>query len=113
MKTIDQINQDNRIIMNESGIDGGCARAYLTRNNPPVAIIYSWGGYWDHVSVSFRDRCPTWEEMCQVKDIFFNDDECVVQYHPPKNEYVNNHPYCLHLWKWQKGEFPKPSKEFV
>ena len=34
-----------------------------------------------------------------LKDIFFEDTECVVQYHPPKSEYVNNIPFCLHLWK--------------
>jgi hypothetical protein len=22
-----------------------------------------------------------------------------VQFHPPKSEYVNHHPYTLHLWK--------------
>ena len=39
---------------------------------------------WEHVSVSLPDRCPTWEEMCFIKDLFWNSDECVVQYHPPK-----------------------------
>ena len=42
---------------------------------------------------------PELEEMCFLKDMFFNDDECVVQYHPPKSDYVNNLKYCLHLWK--------------
>jgi hypothetical protein len=37
--------------------------------------------------------------MAFVKDLFWHDDECVVQFHPPKSEYINNHPYCLHLWK--------------
>src|SRR5262245_54586743 len=26
---------------------------------------------WDHVSVSLSHRCPTWDEMCWVKDLFF------------------------------------------
>lgn len=22
-----------------------------------------------------------------------------LQFHPPKSEYVNLHPFCLHMWK--------------
>ena len=68
----------------------------------------------DHVSVSVLmngkqlDRCPTWEEMCYVKDLFWNDDETVVQYHPPKTNHVNIHKYCLHMWKVVGQEFPMP-----
>ena len=54
---------------------------------------------WEHVSVSLKDRTPTWKEMCIVKRLFWNDDEVVVQYHPAKSDYVNFHQYCLHLWK--------------
>jgi len=54
---------------------------------------------WEHVSVSTRRRCPNWIEMCFVKDLFWTDDECVIQFHPPRSEYVNNHPHCLHLWR--------------
>ena len=65
----------------------------------PLVIIASDGLGWEHVSVSTRDRCPTWEEMCFVKDLFWSQDECVLQFHPPKTDYINHHPYCLHLWK--------------
>jgi hypothetical protein len=54
---------------------------------------------WEHVSVSTRRRCPNWIEMCFVKDLFWNESECVIQFHPPRSEYVNNHPNCLHLWR--------------
>jgi hypothetical protein len=46
--------------------------------------------------------------MCWVKDAFFNEDECVVQYHPPKSDYINNHPYSLHLWRNVAIAFPMP-----
>jgi hypothetical protein len=68
---------------------------------------------WEHVSVSRRDRCPTWFEMCQVKDLFWDGDDCVVQYHPPESEYVNNHPYCLHLWRKIDEPFPLPPRIMV
>lgn len=42
--------------------------------------------------------------MCYVKDMFFEEDECVVQYYPSKKDYVNIHPYVLHLWKPEKNQ---------
>lgn len=78
-----------------------------------IAVIASWGGGWEHVSVSLARRCPTWEEMCMVKDIFWGEEECVVQFHPPRSEYVNRHPYCLHLWKKIGEEYETPPKEYV
>lgn len=56
---------------------------------------------WEHVSVSLYDkkRCPSWEEMCLVKDLFWSSDETVMQFHPAKYDYVNIHQFCLHLWK--------------
>ena len=71
-------------------------------------VIISDGGGWDHVSVSFPNRCPTWEEMHWIKRIFWEDDETVIQFHPKESEYINCHPHCLHLWKPQKKEVKLP-----
>ncbi len=76
-------------------------------------IIASWGGGWDHVSVSLASRCPTWDEMCWIKELFWAKHESVIQYHPAKNEYVNCHRFCLHLWKPQNTVLPIPPLEFV
>lgn len=76
--------------------------------------IGSDGLGWEHVSVSLnKPRCPTWEEMCLVKSIFWDEDDLVVQYHPPKSEYINNHKYCLHLWRPNFGEILYPHKSLV
>ena len=64
-----------------------------------LKIIASDGEGWEHVSVSCEKRNPNWDEMCFVKNLFWGEDETVLQFHPPKSEYVNFHPYCLHLWK--------------
>ena len=66
-------------------------------------VVASDGEGWEHVSVSLPNRCPNWEEMCFIKSLFWDKDECVVEFHPPESEYVNNHPNCLHLWK-QSGK---------
>jgi hypothetical protein len=68
---------------------------------------------WEHVSVSARNRCPNWPEMCFVKELFWEDEECVFQLHPPKSQYVNNHPFCLHLWKDIREPLRLPSAHFV
>lgn len=76
--------------------------------------LISDGLGWEHVSVTLMstkrkvERCPTWEEMCYVKNIFWNDDEVVVQYHPAKSDYVSMHHYCLHLWKPIGQDLPIP-----
>ena len=63
---------------------------------------------WEHVSVSLKNRCPNWKEMCFVKNVFWEREETVIQYHPPQSEYINNHPYVLHLWKPKKQVIPLP-----
>lgn len=64
-----------------------------------VRIIASDGDGWEHVSISLNFRDPTWDEMCYFKSLFWDEEDFVVQMHPPKSDYVNNHPYCLHLWR--------------
>lgn len=72
--------------------------------------IASSGGGWEHVSVSpcHQKRCPTWDEMCAIKAMFFEPEECVVEYHPPRSSYVNNYPFCLHLWRPLRAKIPVP-----
>lgn len=79
-----------------------------------LVIAFSSEG-WEHVSVSLdnQKRYPTWKEMCAVKDMFFEPEEVVMQLHPAHSEYVNNHPYCLHLWRPLEREIPLPPVKFV
>ncbi|SRR5260370_9467 len=70
---------------------------------------------WEHVSASARfgrdykdPSIPTWAEMCYVKDLFWDDEDVVVQFHPRKSEYVNEQPHTLHLWRPIHVELPVP-----
>jgi len=65
----------------------------------PLLVIASDGLGWEHVSVSLETRCPNWDEMCLLKDLFWDSEDIVIQIHPPKSKYINQHPYCLHLWR--------------
>lgn len=77
------------------------------------------GEGWEHVSVSVgekgkkQSRCPTWEEMCWVKNQFWDDTDCVIQFHPAKEEYVNMHPWVLHLWRPTNQAIRIPDKLMV
>jgi hypothetical protein len=89
----------------------GCMGAFEVQGPSGAKLtILSSGGQdgWEHVSVSISHRIPNWKEMCFVKDAFWREEECVVQFHPPKSSYVNLHPHCLHLWRPMDREIPMP-----
>lgn len=85
-------------------MDGKCYRC-----------IASDGEGWKHVSVSIEgeSKPPTWTVMCRIKDLFWDDYDWVIQFHPAKLEYVNNHPGCLHMWQPTNTGFPTPDSILV
>lgn len=85
----------------------------LRMNGKRMRVICGDGMGWDHVSVSFQDRCPDWSEMEYIRRMWFKDDEWVVQFSPPPDQRINNHPYCLHLWRCQTQDFPLPDPSMV
>ena len=99
----------------KKGFDGGMG-VFTKGSLKNMTVIWSYGCGLEHVSIDGKNRTPTWDEMCSIKDMFFSDDECCVQYHPPKSEYVNNIPHCLHIWKpieQYSGTLPIPPSLFV
>ena len=72
---------------------------------------------WEHVSVHAcrgrQMRTPTWKEMAFIKDLCWDDEDVVMQLHPRKSEYVNNHPHVLHLWRPLDQTIPTPPSIFV
>lgn len=108
MKDIEQLKSSGRIVVVSEGTDGGMGYIYTPKWNGTV--VWSWALGWEHVSVapSKKHIIPSWDDMCMIKDLFFNDEECVVQFHPPKSAYVNNVPNCLHLWKPTDEVMPMP-----
>lgn len=81
--------------------DGFNGAFFFRVNNCPIRVIASDGLGWQHVSVSIvdSDKPPAWSVMCQVKDLFWEPEDTVMQLHPPQSLYVNFHPGCLHLWR--------------
>lgn len=79
------------------------------------SVVASWGGGWEHVSVAPYPKriTPSWDDMCTLKDMFFRDDEAVIQVHPPKAEYVDNVGNCLHIWRCKYKDMVLPPSIFV
>lgn len=95
------------------GMKSGVFAIPCKLTNKKLSVIASDGEGWEHVSVSLKSRSPLWHEMNYIKGLFWDDDEVVIQYHPKKSEYVNNHNYCLHLWKPIDVELPEPPSILV
>ena len=77
---------------------------------------------WDHVSCyaiyfdyenNKRARIMGWMEMEYIRSLFFEDDEWVIQYSPPREKRVNVHPYVLHMWRPHDGELATPPQWMV
>lgn len=88
-----------------------------TRNNRLLRVIASDGFDWEHVSISAGKGkshilMPYWDEMCYIKDLFWDDTDTVIQYHPRKEDYVN-FADCLHLWRPVGVDLPTPPKFLV
>lgn len=91
----------------EDGANGTFLIPHCYEKDWMYLVVISDGMGWEHVSVSIynkRKECgmaltPSWDDMCVVKDLFFDADEMVIQIHPPRSMYVNNHKHCLHLWR--------------
>ena len=112
MKTYEELMADKRLQITNRTMDGGAG--YIVLNGRQGTVCFSYGGGWEHVSVAlFGGKTPSWNDMCALKDMFWNNEECVVQFHPPKSEYVNNVENCLHLWKPIGQEFPIPDSILV
>lgn len=79
----------------------------------PLFVICSDGMGWEHVSISHTKRCPTWDEMDYIKRLFWDDEETVIQIHAPRSRWVNNDPYCLHLWRSTTEEIALPDTMLV
>jgi hypothetical protein len=101
-------------ILGTSEADGNNGAFLLDSPEPGwrLYLIVSDGAGWEHVSVhadnGSRMRTPTWREMSFVKATCWDAEDVIVQFHPRKSEYVNQHPFTLHLWRPIEAVLPTP-----
>lgn len=117
----EQYRKDHPLLpLTPGDLDGG----YFKIPHYDIANYYflctaSAGQSWEHVAVILHspkrkvNRCPTWLEMCHLKDLFWDKEEAIMQLHPPGSDWVSNHPYCLHLWRPLLADIPMPPSAMV
>lgn len=114
MKNIEEIKKTpNLFIEAETKNDGMGGKYYDKYTGKWLNFIFSYQMGWEHLSVSMPSRTPTWEQMCIMKDIFWNKNEACVEYHPREEDYVNNHKHCLHIWRPTHEPLPIPPSILV
>ena len=72
MKSLEEIKECKRLIVGRVSHDGGSGVVNI--GGWEGSVVWSYGGGWDHVSVSPRQKriIPSWDDMCRLKDIFFH-----------------------------------------
>lgn len=112
MKTLEEIKQNIRVrnVENHPMMPPGIYRCDVRlANGLEGDVIFGFDEEgWQHVSFApYKQRItPSWDDMCAIKDIFWNDEEEAIQIHPKKSQYVNFKSNCLHLWS--RGDLTLP-----
>lgn len=66
------------------------------------------GRVWLHLSVATPTKLPSWELLKFVKDCFLGPKRQAIQVLPSEERYINQHPYCLHLFTCISDDDPIP-----
>lgn len=84
-------------------IDGNC---YGREDR--ISVIVSGdraldGKRWIHISLARPNKMPTWDEYRDVGRLFLWEEAWAYQVIAPKGRYINQHPYCLHMFACVDG----------
>lgn len=116
MRTINEILNNKQLHINfyQSDVEIAFAGEWVDPvDRKKYYIVFTSSFGWEHLSVSTPNKTPTWDVMCKLKDIFWNEEEVCMQLHPAKSDYVNMHEHCLHIWKPIDKQIPTPPSIMV
>lgn len=113
MRTLEEIKNNPKLRNIKIGEDGLTADIHI--GGWDGSLIFSWGGGWYHASISpYKKRImPSYDDMCQLKEIFWRDDEDAIHVYPRKENHVNNVENCLHLWSCKYAPMLLPPSCFI
>lgn len=77
-----------------------------------LMVIASCGEYedgkeWLHISFSRKSRIPSYDDLQRVKRDFIGEDKKAVFVLPERENYVNIHKNCLHLFYSKDNPLPE------
>lgn len=121
VRPIREILRNSRVKNHCKSLDFEAVDVHLRDGKTVLCLFGDDEEGWEHVSVSPKGSkyekdqpTPTWNEMCQVKHIFWSDTEQVVQIHPPEDEYlhgIGDDTNILHLWRPKDGDWSALNNE--
>lgn len=93
--------------------DGAAYRNYDAKLVAILSCAYeSDGKPWLHLSVSHRERVPSWSELKKCKELFLGD-RYAYSVMPPAREYVNIDKRVLHLFAQLDIDAPSVFPDFT
>lgn len=103
MRSIEQIKRSLPYIRTVIG-DTFASEITIGKCKGSVVFSNNEGGY-EHVSFApYSGKIPKWDDMCELKELFWDCEEEVYQIMPKKSQYVNIKDNCLHLWRPCNGK---------
>ena len=85
----------------------GGTNTYLRRGDQMMVLLSASRGFglgdgdqrvWLHVSLSRRNRLPSYDDMAEVKRLFVGPDRRAIQIFAEESQHININPFVLHLW---------------
>jgi hypothetical protein len=52
-----------------------------------------------HLSIAHPERYPSWDEVAEARYELVPEEITMAMLLPPPELYLNEHPYCFHLWQ--------------
>lgn len=114
MKILKDIQRVSNLTISELGKNHLTGWVKLSSEFVGVVMMGFREEGWEHVSIApkFRNKQPNWEDMCEIKNMFWTNKEDVVQLHPRDTDYVHSVSYrgqkredILHLWRPASGNW--------
>lgn len=117
-KPFEEIKKDSRVLKIYKSVETekvsklkAEVRSYKASDKCLVALTICKG--WEHLSVSHKNKIPSWLTMEEMKEMFFKNDEECFQFHPKADDYINNNEYTLHIWRPLEEKLPIPPSVLV
>jgi hypothetical protein len=83
-------------------------KAFRTSSNCAIIVarepVGPGGAMRWHLSISHHNRYPHWDEIHEARYELIPNEAMMAMILPPREEYVNLHARCFHLYEIEAGE---------